>query len=65
MKKTLLFIILMAGTTFFAQTNLVLNGNADGHTSSTSDSVSSNSSICVHSSSRSYVVDVPWIMCLM
>jgi hypothetical protein len=37
MKKTLLFIILMAGTTFFAQTNLVLNGNADGHTSSTSD----------------------------
>ena len=37
MKKTLLFIALIASTTFFAQTNLVLNGTADEHTSSTSD----------------------------
>jgi hypothetical protein len=37
MKKTLLFIALTASTTFFAQTNLVLDGSADEHTSSTSD----------------------------
>lgn len=32
MKKTLLFIALIATTTFFAQTNLVLNGTCDIHT---------------------------------
>lgn len=31
MKKTLLFIALIATSTFFAQTNLVLNGSADDH----------------------------------
>jgi hypothetical protein len=37
MKKTLLFIALIASTTFFGQTNLVLNGSCDEHTGSTTD----------------------------
>lgn len=37
MKKTLLFIALVASASLFAQTNLVQNGTADEHTSSTSD----------------------------
>ena len=37
MKKTLLFIALITSTTFFAQTELVLNGTADEYTNSTDD----------------------------
>jgi hypothetical protein len=37
MKKTLLFIALIASAGLFAQTNLILNGTGDEHSSSTSD----------------------------
>ena len=37
MKKTLLFIALITSTTFFAQTELVLNGTTDEYTNSTGD----------------------------
>lgn len=37
MKKTLLFAALLASSIGFSQTNLVLNGSVDEHTSSTSD----------------------------
>jgi len=41
MKKTLLIIALIASASLFAQTNLVLNGTADEHTTSTSDNADS------------------------
>lgn len=37
MKKTLLFIALIASSAFFAQTNLVLNGTCEDHTGDVND----------------------------
>jgi hypothetical protein len=42
MKKTLLFIALIASSTFFAQTNLVLNGSCDEHTGNNGSSTTDN-----------------------
>ena len=42
MKKTLLFIALIATSTFFAQTNLVLNGSCDEHTGNNGSSTTDN-----------------------
>lgn len=42
MKKTLLFAALIVSTTFFAQTNLVLNGSCDDHTGNNGSSTTDN-----------------------